>query len=328
MPYVIEKDKINDLVLALSKKRKVYAPHKKNKEVHFKQVSCKSKIVLGYRRTLMSTKQYFLPAKEKTFSYDVKKKKLSSAKAPKEFILFGLSYPDLQAITYLDEIMRTDHEDFFYSQKRRKATIIGLINKTITASPGGDLILEKINEKQYKALVLSVKGQRIVRNKLFKQIAKPKIVNYPVKLPKLKELTLDSELLAEAVEWSWNRSEIWDDLAKTCLGCGICTYVCPLCFCFSNEDRVSLDNKECSRCRSWDSCVLPGFSKVAGNHNFHGTLKERYYNWFYHKFVRGYREYGRSLCVACGRCQKYCPAGIDIEDVLKQILKEYLRAKK
>jgi len=134
-------------------------------------------------------------------------------------------------------------------------------------------------------------------------------------------LLLDSELLADAVEWSRNH-KIWDELAEKCLGCGICTYVCPLCYCFSLEDKVGLDDK-CSRCRKWDACTLPGFSKITGGHDFRPTLKEKYYNWFYHKFVRAYREYGKSQCVGCERCKSQCPAKIDILEVLKTILEDY-----
>ncbi|MFH0803825.1 MAG: 4Fe-4S dicluster domain-containing protein, partial [Candidatus Tagabacteria bacterium] len=127
-----------------------------------------------------------------------------------------------------------------------------------------------------------------------------------------------------------NDSAIWEELAGLCLGCGICAYVCPLCYCFSIEDSVGLDGNKYTRCRQWDACTLPRFSQISGalpdgrqGFNFHKTIKERYYNWFFHKFVRAYKEYGKAQCVACGRCQKYCPAKIDIEKVLIEIVKKY-----
>lgn len=141
----------------------------------------------------------------------------------------------------------------------------------------------------------------------------------------LRQLLLDSELVKEAVLWSRNKP-IWDELAEKCLGCGICTYVCPLCYCFSTEDKKSFDGNRCGRCRKWDACTLPDFALVAGGKNFRPTLKQRYYNWYYHKFVRGYKEFGRPHCVSCGRCQKYCPAEIDIYQVLSRIVADYKKS--
>lgn len=329
MALVIEKEKINDWLQYLRKRFVVYGPQEKNDEVIFKKVGAKTTVKLDLKKTTLPAKQFFLPSREKIFSYDVKKNKLAAAKSPEKFVVFGLAYVDLEAIAYLDQVMKEPQKDFFYWQKRKKATLIGLVNKSMRIVPGGDLILEKINEQQYQTLVLTKSGKKIVSSKFFKQVKEPQKKNYPVKKTKLKEMLLDSELLAEAVSWSWQGyPAIWNDLAKKCLGCGICTYVCPLCYCFSNEDRISLDGRQCSRCRYWDACTLPGFAQVAGGHNFHATLKQRYYNWYYHKFVRGYKEYGRSLCVACKRCKKYCPARINIEEVLSQILKNYLKSQR
>ena len=148
-----------------------------------------------------------------------------------------------------------------------------------------------------------------------------KAINDNSEMTELKKLLLDPELLKDAIEWSWdNYPKIWNDLGKKCLTCGICAYVCPLCHCFSIEDRISLSGKNCMQCRKWDACTLPNFSRIAGGYKFHKTTKERYYNWFYHKFVRGYYEFGESQCVACGRCKKYCPAGSNIEEIILNIL--------
>ncbi len=143
-------------------------------------------------------------------------------------------------------------------------------------------------------------------------------------MPELEKLLTDPELLHGAVKWSWkNYPEIWEELKNRCLSCGICTYVCPLCYCFSTDDASDLNGLNCRRCRYWTACTLPEFAKITGGYNFHKTLKERYYNWYYHKFVRAYKEYGKSQCVACGRCQKYCPAKIDMETELIKIVEKY-----
>jgi len=300
MALVIEKKQIKDWLAELKEKFRV----------------------VDIRKAVLPAKQYFFPPKEEIFNFDKKSQRLAVPSYQKNLLVFGLDLADLEAMTQLDEIMKKPKADFFYWQKRDRATIVGLTDLSVKVAPGGDMILEKINPRQYQVRVVTAKGKRISKSKFFKEAAKPQIKNYPAKSTPLKEMLLDSELLAEAVAGSYNH-KIWDELAKKCLGCGICTYLCPLCHCFSIEDRVSLDNTECSRCRQWDACTLPGFAKIAGGHNFHKTIKERYYNWFYHKFVRAYKEYGKAQCVDCGRCAENCPAGIDIEKVLMEIVKDY-----
>lgn len=298
MALIIEKGQIKDLLKELKERFEVF----------------------DSRKSILPPKQYFFPPREEIFKINKATNQLINANSPKEFIVFGLNLADLEAITQLDEIMEKPQPDFFYLQKREKATIIGLTEESFEIAPGGDIILEKINPEQYQVKYLTKKGKKIT-SKFFKE-ADVKIEKYPRKLTKLQKMLIDSELLAEAVDWSKNH-KIWNELAETCLGCAICTYLCPLCYCFSIEDRVSLDDKECSRCRNWDACTLPDFSKIAGGHSFRETLKQRYYNWFYHKFVRAYREYGKAQCVGCTRCQDNCPAGIDIEKVLETILKDF-----
>lgn len=288
--------------------------------------------VINYQKNeiALSPKGYLLPPKEKLFSYSFKRKKIiDSPKLKKKLLLFGLDLIDIEAVDQLDEIMTKPKEDYFYLRKRKNTIIIGVAEHSISVPiAAGDLILEKINENEYRAISLTENGEKIVKNKFFKKEKNPEILTYPEEKNGLRGLVKDSELLAEAVAWSWSKNHpIWDRLEKICLGCGICAYVCPLCYCFSAEDELELDGSAGHRCRYWDACTLNNFSKIAGGKNFRPSLKNRYYNWFYHKFVRAYKEYGKSQCVGCGRCQKYCPAEIDIEKVLLEIIKDYKNEK-
>lgn len=274
---------------------------------------------------VLPPKRYFFPPKEETFCFDLKSQRLSSPGYNEQILLFGLNLPHLEAMTQLDEIMEKPQKDFYYWRRRKRSVLIGLTDNSVEVAPGGDVVLEKINSKQYQVLVLTNKGKKIIKSEFIKEINNPVIKKYPTKPNPVKEMLLDPELLAEAVAWSVNH-KIWDELAKKCLGCGICTYVCPLCHCFSIEDGVALDNTECTRCRQWDACTLPNFSKIAGGHKFHPTIKERYYNWYYHKFVRAYKEYGKSQCVACGNCKNSCPAGIAPGRILMEIVEDYKKS--
>jgi formate hydrogenlyase subunit 6/NADH:ubiquinone oxidoreductase subunit I len=305
-------------------------------------------IFFDVRNDKLPFKKYFLPPMQETFTRNPMSSDFKVPKPPQKFVIFGLNLLQLEALTQLDEIMKKPNEDFFYWQNRKQAIVIGLLDEEIDSMPGGDIIFQKISDNQYKIWLANARAQKLIEeNKEFfsaiggsasgrnevasSQSSVARQSNHPsltTNIPatqdwsqSMRQLLLDSELLANAVEWSHGH-KIWEDLGQKCLGCGICTYVCPLCHCFSIEDRVGLDDK-CSRCRKWDACTLPNFSKISGGHSFRPTIKERYYNWFYHKFVRAYREYGKSQCVGCGACKRNCPAEIDIQEILKIILEEY-----
>jgi len=320
MAKITPEKEISSLAKNLAKTTTVYAPISKDGEILFDEINDSSNLALTYTQTLLPPKMYFLPANEELFK--VADDGVKEAAAPSPFIVFGLNLKDLSAINYLDKIMRKEPEDSFYLQRRSAATLIAVTENMVGSHNGSDLTLEKRNGS-YLAHSFTEKGNTILKSTLFKEGSAEKKIAEP-KPSHFDELLLDSGLLAQAVEWSRENSPgTWEALGKICLSCGICTYVCPLCFCTSTEDKTSLDGSECTRCRKWDACTLPRFAQIAGGHNFRPTQKDRYYNWFYHKFVRGYKEFGQAQCVACGRCQKYCPAGIDIEKILTKLVDDY-----
>ncbi len=308
---VINENKIADFLKALEKEYKVY-----DNRQHPPYGG-------------LTAKKYFFPPVEETFVSE-KKGSLKTTKFAEKFVVFGLSIPQLEALTYLDEIMTKPAEDFFYWQRRGNSIVVGLIKEEPDALPGGDIVFVDLGDGNFKILKNTEKGEELIKKykSYFAEVADaPSKVTDPGMSEwskTMRDILLDAELLANAVEWSKNH-KIWEEMATTCLGCGVCTYVCPICHCFSVEDKIDLTGK-CSRCRKWDACTLPDFAKIAGGHDFRPTIKERYYNWFYHKFVRGYKEYGKPQCVGCGHCKKYCPASIDILEILKTILGDYKKS--
>ena len=110
---------------------------------------------------------------------------------------------------------------------------------------------------------------------------------------------------------------LWERLAKKCVTCGTCTYVCPTCHCFdiSQENRM----RDGERFRSWDSCMFSSYTLMAGKHNPRADKMPRVRQRFLHKLCFFEDRYGRSLCVGCGRCVEKCPVALDITELIDEI---------
>ncbi|HWQ50740.1 MAG TPA: 4Fe-4S dicluster domain-containing protein [Terriglobales bacterium] len=89
------------------------------------------------------------------------------------------------------------------------------------------------------------------------------------------------------------------EAGDNCFSCGICFMVCPTCGCFSVSE-----GEDGRRVRSWNGCTLTDFTRIAPGRLMEPTPESR----MAHRWRRKYEE-GARLCVGCGRCERYCPAG-------------------
>ena len=183
-----------------------------------------------------------------------------------------------------------------------------------------DLMLTEIENKYYVDVVTE-KGKKLVNeNKDFftepsesekelrKKIhdaAKNKIL-YKIDIKELQKKidSFESKFLIETI--------------ARCLGCGICTYLCPTCHCFDIQDEILVS--EGSRVKLWDSCMYPEYTLQASGENPRPTRKERLKNRFYHKYKWYQENFNMYSCVGCGRCIKSCPVNIDVREIIEKIM--------
>lgn len=113
-------------------------------------------------------------------------------------------------------------------------------------------------------------------------------------------------------------SPIWKKWGDKCIGCGICTLLCPTCWCF---DITDIDTRgKGYRIRTWDSCQFPLFTLHSSGHNPRPTKASRVRQRVMHKYRYHPVNYGgRVACVGCGRCTELCPEDIDLISILNDI---------
>ncbi len=132
-----------------------------------------------------------------------------------------------------------------------------------------------------------------------------------VKLPKLVKLN-------EVID-----SDIWDEYNTRCIGCGGCNFVCPTCSCFTTQD-ISYDENDTKgeRKRVMASCMVDGFTNMAGGHSFRNKNGERMRFKLMHKVNDFNRRFGYDMCVGCGRCDNICPELISFSNQINKLTNE------
>lgn len=227
-------------------------------------------------------------------------------------ILFGVHPTDIKALTLLDKLLK---DDFYWERRRRQFYIIGMGEFEFTEDSNCDIFLEE-NGDVFDVYLKNPRANDLIS---YQNLFSKCVFSSERTRQEFDPLFSDMEKLSKVVEKSY-KSKIWDDLAKIELCCGICAYVCPMCYCTETCDNFELNNKTCSskRERRWSSCFAPDFFEVSG-YNFRPYARDRIYNWYHHKFVRMPKEIGHVGCVDCGRCTKYCPAKINFKSVLQSL---------
>ena len=300
--------------------------------VELSEVRSDKEIILDFPNFKLSPKSLFFPQCEVIGISDgdiLRDVSLSDEK----HVIFGIRPCDALALLYLDRVFcEGDFKDPYYIRKRQNAIIITLacndpfdtcfctsFGGSPSGKEGADVIVFDI-EKKLIFEACTDKGESLL-NTYSTHFRKPENaelrardahISLVEKKVKSINVTTIKEKLSECFD-----SPIWESIAQTCLGCGICTYLCPTCHCFALHDEEVVTEKK--RLRIWDSCQFPSFTLEASGHNPRPSNSERMRQRVMHKFNYFVRNYNETACVGCGRCVSNCPVNIDIREILTTI---------
>lgn len=336
--YLISRENLHSWLTLLAKDSPLIAPVEEEKGVIlFKPVSSSQDITFNYILSTVPPKEWFFPSTEELFSFSTANDhiELREPQLPKETVIFGLRPCDVKGITVLDPVFGGTYPDPYYLQRRKASTIIALSCTKVgrycfctsmggnpVLAEGADVLLTEMGEA-FAVKVLTPRGEEMVNRYLDYFTPDKEGQGERVREELCKQLVgqfvcrLDTAGVKEFLDKHFELS-YWEEIARRCLGCGICTYICPTCHCFDIFDQ-SWDGIRGTRSRCWDSCMFSQFTRMAGGHNPRPTQKERIRNRFLHKLKYHQDRYGLDGCVGCGRCVAKCPVNIDIRQIISDL---------
>ena len=300
----------------------MYGPVAKGERFDFAALASSADLKMDYDVTLQPPKKYFLPPIETLLTFEVGGGYKSSYDDEK-FVLLGVHPYDMIAINQMDELFRQDNYDNHYMGRRKNATIVALDVVTPsenvfasqmgtgTVKQGYDILLTDIGEA-YVAEAATTAGEALLAGAACgvasdaDSAKRDKIQAENKKNLSKHEMKCPVSYLPSLLDKAYD-SKVWAEKAETCFACGSCNQVCPTCYCFNVQDDVNWDMKTGERNRAWDGCMLDGFAKVAGDHDFRKARADRFRHRLYRKgkYVPA-KIGGEVACVGCGRCVAAC----------------------
>ena len=326
MNYQIEKKDLPTLLQQWMQSAQVFAPVENGNFTQFKTLSDVDKLALdGPHNTRYPPKALFLPQSEVLLKYQDRDFAAITLDKQQQ-IVFGIRPCDAHAVALLDTVFDDqDYPDPYWKTRREQIILVGLgcaepaetcFCTTVGSGPfdkiGLDILVTPL-EDVYTLEAITEKGSRLLEGL-------PALANgYHEQMLTTQNNALD--YLNPVFETDGIKDKLyaifesgyWQQVSQACLGCGVCTFLCPTCFCFDIVDETQRGE----RVRNWDTCMFRVYSQEASGHNPRPTRSERTRQRIMHKYAYWLDHIDQIGCTGCGRCVRYCPVGIDIREIIR-----------
>ncbi|MFZ3069563.1 MAG: 4Fe-4S dicluster domain-containing protein [Anaerolineaceae bacterium] len=327
MMYILEKKNLDQTLADWSANHEVIAPQKLEHFSQFIPWDGSREIVLSEpHNTRYPPKALFLPQSEALLKFTKFGQAQETLPAQRPRLVFGIRPCDAQAVTLLDTVFASsENHDPYWNTRRDTTIIVGMgcsdpcstcfcttVGSGPFSKPGFDALCTDLGDV-FAIEVFTDKGVS-----LFSHLSQSTSEQDQQVEAIQQAATKGMEPVFETVDLKQKldqqfESKYWEQISQSCLGCGICTFLCPTCFCFDIVDEVQRGE----RVRNWDTCMFRIYSQEASGHNPLPSRKERTRQRLMHKYSYWLDHAGKIGCTGCGRCVRYCPVGLDIRAMLR-----------
>ncbi|MDO8684784.1 MAG: 4Fe-4S dicluster domain-containing protein [Armatimonadota bacterium] len=335
MDKVISKDKLIQWIDSLRQTYEVVGPVKAaDGPAAFTDVDSHSEIVLNNAAWTLPPKDYLLPRTETLVVYNEKSED-EQIRVPlaedKPRIMMGLRACDARAIAVLDHVyLDGELKDPYYAARRKGMIMVGNVCEdarwSCFCTSVGDPIewlndLDAVTTDIGDSVVVTANtpaGERLLSDTSDMSDPSDEQINQKTaawsKMAALPKRPFADKLAADFLAWD---GPIWEKYSRKCIGCGICSYLCPSCSCFDIQDERVGGEIERFRCR--DTCQSCYFTRMGAGHDPRPEKKMRVRQRLSHKFKYQQQQFNIIGCTGCGRCVELCPVNLDIRLVLSEV---------
>ena len=329
MGYVFSGKSFSEVTARLQEKYRIYAPVVKKGAgrytdtdvVMYEEIGKAEEIELK-RKSDYAFKEFLNPLSETLFFFTENEAKAADVNTKP--VLIFLRSCDMHAVKRLDQIYLANgrEEDWFYKRRRDlvRFVLIGCgesFENCFCASMGSNVTedgyLFSIDERDGQ-FYSDVKDSEL--DPLFKAAGAKEQEVVPLHVTENKSKVTIPDELPEGIM----KHALWDEYTTRCIGCGRCNFVCPTCTCFTMQDVYYTDNgKVGERRRVASSCMVDGYTNVAGGGQYRKTQGERMRFKVLHKIFDFRKRFGYDMCVGCGRCDDVCPEYISYSNIINKV---------
>jgi ferredoxin len=331
----VKKIDINKLLGQWQKEFTVFAPSVKSGVAEMAAWDGDTGFLDWYRNTIIPPKASFLLNIEKMFGFKKDKdgyKLELPATADQKRLIFGIRPCDARALAIIDMVFKDTYEDNYYLGKRKNTLLVGMgcVNPcdscfctSMGLSPteatdvdlmltdtGDEFLIEEVTDKG-KELMAKTEGTAGANQDDEARARKAAEAAFQKVTRKI-----DTGEIAKKLPASFENKEFWEKVAAKCVSCGICTFLCPTCYCFDiNDEALRGDG---ARYRNWDSCSFPLYTKMPME-NPREEKWRRVRQKVCHKYLFYPLLFNIIACTGCGRCIRLCPVNWDIAQTLSSL---------
>ncbi|MCK4716544.1 MAG: 4Fe-4S dicluster domain-containing protein [Candidatus Marinimicrobia bacterium] len=292
----------------------------------FTEINDNTVVVLDSYRTIDPLRALFYFSRETLLPADKVKKRL----------IVGAKGCDMAAFQVLDKaLINEDFIDPVYQAWREQTTIITTDCTEIGDSCHCTLVKGKpYTDQNYDMNLSAINGNYLITVGSENGEELLKIMNDTISLSqphgneketiKKNRKAIEEKLKQQNSKYirsddygNLRKSDIegWIEDSKQCIGCGGCTNICPTCYCIIINDETT--GKKFVKVRSYDSCQLHGYAKVAGGDSPRPKMYQRFRNRYLCKFDYMKSNFDLIGCTGCGRCIDVCAGEIEFREVVQ-----------